>query len=183
MTRLGRSRSAERPGTLSSSNATSLDRSSAEDLQVTLAVAGESASTAGHSVAIDNRGRRVGTRSAGNTRPNSPEDLTRAGPMPHYHFPALPLTQLDAHVLSRVPSYQTAMKSQPQDLGVDISSLPRYEDEGLSGLTTSPPDSPPQSREPSPPRSIVGRLGFTIRSGYSTLLITLGGVTLLPRWV
>ncbi|KAF8422634.1 hypothetical protein EV426DRAFT_702446 [Tirmania nivea] len=173
MTRLGRSRSAERPGTSSSTSATSLDRPSAEDLQTTLAAADEdahaasSASTTGRNIAIDNRGRRVGARSAGNTRPSSPEDMSRANTMPHYHFPIFPPTQLDANALSRVPSYRTAMKPRPQDLGDDISSLPRYEGEGLTGLTTSPPDSPPQSREPSPPRSIVSRLGFTLRSGHS----------------
>jgi len=172
-TRLSRSRSAERPGTSSSSSATSLDRPSVEDLQATLAAADEdahaasSASTTGHNIAIDSRGRRVGTRSAGNTRPNSPEDTNRANSMPHYHFPILPLTQLDTHALSRVPSYRTAMKPRPQDLGDDISSLPRYEGERLSGFTTSPPDSPPRSREPSPPRSIVSRLGFILRSGHS----------------
>ena len=172
-TRLGRSRSAEGPGASSSSSATSLNRPSAEDLQAALNAADEDAhaaslaSTIGHNIAIDNRGRRVGTRSAGNTRPNSPEDINRANSMPHSHFPSFPLTQFDAHALTRVPSYRTAIKLRPQDLGGDISSLPRYEGEGLSGPTTSPPGSPPQSREPSPPRSIVSRLGFTLRSGHS----------------
>lgn len=176
MARLGRSRSAERPGTSSGSSATSSDRSSAEDLQASLAAADEdthvttSANTLGHSIAIDGRGRRVGTRSAGNTRPNSPEDIHRANSLqvpPHHHYPILPLTPLDINELSRVPSYQTAMKPRPQDLGDDISSLPRYEGEGLSGFGISHPHSPPLSREPSPPRSIVSRLGFTIRSGHS----------------
>ncbi|RPB29536.1 hypothetical protein L211DRAFT_23310 [Terfezia boudieri ATCC MYA-4762] len=171
-TRLGRSRSAERLGTSSSSSAISLDRPPAEDLQATLAadenaLVASSASTTGHNIAIDSRGRRVGTRSAGNTRPNSPDGTSRANSMPHHHFPILPHTQLDAHALSRVPSYRTAMKPRPRDLGGDISSLPRYDGEGLSRPTTSPPDSPPRSREPSPSRSIVGRIGFTLRSGHT----------------
>lgn len=174
MARLGRSRSAERPGTSSSISASSSDRASAEDLQASLAAASEgahapsSANTVGHNIAIDERGRRIGILSAGNTRPNSPEEVDRANSLqvpfqlPH---PALTLTPLNVNELSRVPSYRTAMKARPQDLGEDISSLPRYEGEGMS-RPTSPPDNHPLSRDPSPPLSMVRRLGFTLRSGH-----------------
>lgn len=152
-----RSRSSERPNTSSSSGTASLDHSSAEDLQGGLAGSGNISENRARQVRFDSRGRRIGIRSAGNTRPSSPEQMN-----------GHPIIPMDISELSRVPSYETAISSAPLLAAVD---MPGYDGEGWTGVTSptdsnSPPQSIPQSRETSPPRSRVPRLAFALRSGH-----------------
>lgn len=155
-----RSRSSERPGTSSSSGTASLDHASAEDLQGTLAGLDEILQNGARQVRFDNRGRRIGTRSTGNTRPSSPEQMNNSA----LH----PVIPIDISELSRVPSYETAINSTLPIAVDDISSLPGYDGEGWTEVT-SPPDSNSrisQSRETSPARPRATRSGFSFGNGH-----------------
>lgn len=163
-----RSRSSERPSTSSSSGTASLDHTSAEDLQRSLAGSGEISENRASQARFDSRGRRIGIRSAGNTRPGSPEQQMSG----HVLHPIIPINISE---LSRVPSYETAIHSTSPIMAGDISSLPSYVCEGWTGVisptdsSSSPrsiPRSIPRSREPSPPRPRVQRLASALRSGH-----------------
>lgn len=106
-------------------------------------------------------GRRAGTRSAGNTRPGSSEGSS-----------ANNTALADVAKLSRVPSYNTAVRVGPRSLAAhnSLPQLPQYES-GSRSVPNSAPSSPPlgpgSSSRPVTPTNRIGRgrLGFSLRSG------------------
>ncbi|KAI5807409.1 hypothetical protein DFH27DRAFT_317931 [Peziza echinospora] len=165
-----RSRSRERPSTASSSGTTTGSVLSAADLHSSLSqveqdTTGQLPQDPQESYFTLSRGRPAGlqrsetsrstatTRSGTATRPSSPDNRTN----PMFSSVMTPIEEL-----SRVPSYQTAVKTNARSLNTTtaaMSALPRYD----NAAPLSPPNSPPYSRETSPRRSAGRRmLSFTL---------------------